>query len=157
MSTVVIRYTTAKWVEKIYEGKLVAEFGDYFRLYTEGSPKTFRKDRVQAWIKGKDLLEFPEPRFHEKKEKRVFDKNEKCLPEICFTGFKKDDKARLETDAKNAGFYPTKRHVTVGLLALCCGPTAGPKKIEKAQEQGCLILNEKQFYQLIETGEIPED
>ncbi len=154
-SSIVIRYTNAKGTENTYEGKLLVEFGDYFRLYTEGSPKTFRKDRVKRWIRGAELLDDIVAHDHSDPAPRNINKSH--LPEICFTGFSKADKARLESDAKAAGFYTTKRHITVHLLALCCGKNAGPKKIKKAEEQGCLILDEQQFYNLIETGEIPEE
>ncbi len=152
---IIIQYINAKGTANTFEGKLVAEFGDYFRLYTGDSPKTFRKDRVKRWLRGAELLD--DINAHHHSDPTARDINKSHLPEICFTGFSKADKARLEKDAKAAGFYPTKRSITVKLLALCCGENAGPSKLNKAKEQGCLVLDENQFYKLIETGEIPEE
>lgn len=157
---VVINYTNAKGETSDYQGIFLSEFGDYFRLKVEDSFRTFRKDRVNQYISGIEHLVEPlaqQDYNKPKKERKASRFNKDCLPEICFTGFSKADKARLETAAKAAGFYPTKRHVTVHLLALCCGDNAGPAKLKKAKEQGCLILDETAFYQLIETGEIPEE
>ena len=49
-----------------------------------------------------------------------------------------------------------RKSVTVDLNFLCCGANAGPKKIEKAREQGVVVLSEEQFKTLLKTGEIPE-
>jgi BRCT domain type II-containing protein len=46
--------------------------------------------------------------------------------------------------------------VTRSLNFLCCGYSGGPKKIEKARAQNVIALNEEQFIQLLETGEVPE-
>jgi BRCT domain type II-containing protein len=44
--------------------------------------------------------------------------------------------------------------VTRNLAFLCAGENAGPKKLQKANEQGVYILSKDQFVHLIETGEI---
>lgn len=160
MAEIKMNYTDAKGETSDYHGELRAEFGDYFRLLTLQGHRTFRKDRVNHYIKGAEALDEPQALRDytvPKPQRRTSSYNPDRRPEICFTGFAKADKARLEALATAAGFYPTKKTVTVHLLALCCGPRAGVKKIEKATEQGCLILNESELIQLIETGEIPGD
>lgn len=76
--------------------------------------------------------------------------------EICFTGFKKDDKERLSKLASKAGMI-VRKDVTVNLHFLCGGFNAGPKKLEVAQKKGTMILHESEFISLIETGELPDD
>lgn len=76
--------------------------------------------------------------------------------EICFTGFKKEDKARLSGLAKEAGMI-VRGDITVNLHFLCGGYNAGPKKLEVAQKKGTMILHEAEFLSLIETGELPDD
>ena len=76
-------------------------------------------------------------------------------PEICFTGFKKEDKERLLKVAANAGLF-IRSSVTSKLEYLCCGENAGPKKIDKARHQGIVALTELEFISLIETGEVPD-
>ncbi len=49
-----------------------------------------------------------------------------------------------------------RRSVTRSLNFLCCGYNAGPKKIEKARAKNVIALNEEQFTQLLDTGEVPE-
>jgi NAD-dependent DNA ligase len=75
--------------------------------------------------------------------------------DVCFTGFKSTDKNRLITLA-NENDIAVRKSVTLGLNFLVCGYNAGPKKIEKARSQNVIALSEKEFTQLIETGEIPE-
>lgn len=77
------------------------------------------------------------------------------LFEVCFTGFKKDDKERLislATDNKMS----VRTSVTQNLQVLCCGYNAGPKKVDAARMKGVVILDESQFQLLVETGEVPD-
>lgn len=76
--------------------------------------------------------------------------------EICFTGFKKEDKARLIEIAAGKGMV-VRGDITVNLHFLCGGYNAGPKKLEVARKKGTLILRESEFLGLIETGELPDD
>ncbi|NAX48819.1 hypothetical protein CAG70_17685 [Photobacterium halotolerans] len=76
--------------------------------------------------------------------------------DVHFTGFKKADKTQLTEIAKANGMT-VRGEVTKNLNVLCYGYNAGQKKLEKALDQGCIILNEPQFTALIETGEIPEE
>ena len=75
--------------------------------------------------------------------------------DVCFTGFSTADKKRLGDMAKAAGIA-VKSSVTTHLSFLCHGAKAGPKKLEKAKAQGAVILGEKQFILLCDTGELPE-
>ncbi|WP_075989882.1 hypothetical protein [Vibrio fluvialis] len=75
--------------------------------------------------------------------------------DICFTGFKKSDKESLIAIANEANMI-VRKDVVKNLDYLCYGFNAGPKKLEKALEQGVFILNQTQFKTMIETGEVPE-
>ncbi|UXI00459.1 BRCT domain-containing protein [Photobacterium sp. TY1-4] len=76
--------------------------------------------------------------------------------DVCFTGFSKSDKSELTTIATEKSML-VRQSVTKHLNILCYGSNAGPKKLEKALEQGVMILNRQQFEELAETGEIPEE
>ena len=68
-------------------------------------------------------------------------------PTICFTGFTAPEKVLLESIATEKGLR-TVHAVTLSLKFLCAGPNAGPSKMERANEQGCIILSEAEFYAL---------
>ncbi len=74
--------------------------------------------------------------------------------QVCFTGFGTSKKQEL-IDLANSNNIKVVSSVTKKLDFLCSGENAGPKKIEKAEAQGVQFLDEDQFIQLIETGEIP--
>ena len=76
--------------------------------------------------------------------------------EICFTGFKAQDKNTLTKIAESNGMI-VRSNVTNQLSILCCGYNAGPAKVGRARHQGVKVLSESQFHSLIETGEIPVD
>ena len=67
--------------------------------------------------------------------------------EICFTGFTKADKLRLEGMAYLSDMQ-VRQSVTKGLTHLCMGKTAGPKKIDQAVEVGAELIDEAEFYAL---------
>lgn len=69
------------------------------------------------------------------------------VPEICFTGFQAADVERLSTAAGDR--FAIKDSVTKNLKILVTGAAAGPKKVEKAKSQGCQILTEKEFLDLV--------
>ncbi|EKO3768563.1 hypothetical protein P0F17_000610 [Vibrio metschnikovii] len=75
--------------------------------------------------------------------------------DICFTGFNKEDKEILIAIANKAKMI-VRKDVVKHLDYLCYGYNAGPKKLEKAMEQGVMILSRTQFETMIETGEVPE-
>ncbi len=76
--------------------------------------------------------------------------------EICFTGFKKEDKARLSALAADAGMI-VRGDITVNLHFLCGGYNAGPKKLEVARKKGTMIVRESELIALLETGVLPDD
>lgn len=126
--------------------------------------RTFRKDRVLEHIDGninhEERLEFHRDRLPAPKEKgetRSYNRrvNKFDKPEICFTGFKKEIKLNLVEMAETSGMF-VRGSVTKNLVYLCCGGNAGPQKIEDSRHQGSIIINESQFSELLETGEIPE-
>jgi NAD-dependent DNA ligase len=80
---------------------------------------------------------------------------EKNKPQICFTGFRPAEKEQLFEYAKNKGMKIVKS-VTKKLSFLCIGENAGPSKIRKATEQNVIILDDKQFVKMLETGELPD-
>ena len=73
--------------------------------------------------------------------------------EVCFTGFNLTGKATLGALAEEAGLQVVKS-VTRNLGLLVCGPNAGPKKLEKAAEQGTAVVDAAEFERFLETGEI---
>jgi len=117
--------------------------------------RTFRKDRI--------LEKFPDEVSAEARLSYHISTSPPPRPvthrqnsiDICFTGFKSNDKERLKGLAENAGIV-VRNSVTKSLNFLCGGYNAGPSKIEKARSQGAVFLNEEQFVKLLETGEIPE-
>jgi NAD-dependent DNA ligase len=65
-------------------------------------------------------------------------------PEVCFTGFRPDDRARLEKLAEKTGYHVV-TEVTVKLKLLVTGEAPGPVKLAKARQQGAEILSEAEF------------
>jgi len=74
---------------------------------------------------------------------------------ICFSGFTQSDAEDHRKEAENFGFAVTKS-VAKSTTYLCCGPLgAGPSKVKKAESQGAKLISEKEFLQILETGELP--
>lgn len=121
------------------------------RTADDSLPRTFRKDRIQAFLEGHEQLLFdhappaPEPAPKADPDTR---------PHILFTGFKAADRARLETMAAENGFRVMKT-VSKTMAVLCIGYNAGPTKVEDAREKGAFIVDQEQLQHLIETGEVP--
>jgi NAD-dependent DNA ligase len=76
--------------------------------------------------------------------------------QVCFTGFNASKKIELCELAENKNMR-VMSGVTKKLDFLCGGENSGPIKIKKAEDQGVQFLNENQFKELIETGEIPKE
>ena len=125
--------------------------------------RTFRKDRVLEYIGNQNqvserlayhIANNPKPMTKDIGTPRR--KNIEGNLEVCFTGFKKEDKEKLTKLAESEKLF-VRTSVTKKLHFLCCGYNAGPSKIEKSRHQGVVVLSESQFRSMLETGEIPED
>ncbi|MCF6257692.1 MAG: hypothetical protein L3K25_15580 [Gammaproteobacteria bacterium] len=159
-------YQDAKGNITFREVTNISESDDYIqgRCLKDNGIRTFRKDRVLEDIENNEIaperLQFyidNKPQLSQSSKNRLARKiNQGSSPEVCFTGFKKPDKDRLIQIAESANMF-IRSSVTVNLNYLCCGYNAGPKKIETSRHQGTVVLSEKQFLNLIETGEIPEE
>lgn len=66
---------------------------------------------------------------------------------VCFTGFSKADKSRLEKIATDNGLKPVSG-VSQSLSYLVIGDTPGESKISKAETAGVKILQAHEFEQL---------
>jgi NAD-dependent DNA ligase len=77
------------------------------------------------------------------------------LPSVCFTGFSQANKDKLSAIARGAHLSVV-GSVNKSLSFLCAGENAGAAKVAKAHEQGITILNQAEFENLVETGEIPD-
>lgn len=75
------------------------------------------------------------------------------LSQVCFTGFSATEKAALSAAAAEARLEVVGT-VTIHLAFLCAGENAGPAKLQKAREQGTVILTRGDFEHLLETGEV---
>jgi len=74
--------------------------------------------------------------------------------QICFTGFRPNEKEHLWGIAEDAGLKIVKS-ITKKLTFLCTGSDPGPVKLQKAKNQNVTIMNEKQFLNMLQTGEVP--
>mgnify|MGYP003385443300 CR=1 FL=1 len=147
---------TAREVESI------SESGDYLQgiCLKANSLRTFRIDRILEYVNPSNfeqrlafhITNYPPPKPKSTSTRKT---NTTGNPEICFTGFKKEDKEVLTKLAEKSGMF-IRSSVTEYLDFLCCGYNAGPKKIDKARHQGAVALNESQLKEMLETGEIPE-
>ncbi len=117
--------------------------------------RTYRKDRILEIIENEKISEERLEYFRSVNPPPMPSPKSSKMLDICFTGFKSDDKKRLKELAENEGFV-IRSTVSKNLSFLCCGYNAGPMKIEKAREQGAVAITEEQLIKLIETGEIPD-
>ncbi len=65
-------------------------------------------------------------------------------PEVCFTGFGKEEREELDKLADKKGF-DSKGSVTKSLKYLVIGETPGETKIKKAYDQGVKIFQRDEF------------
>ncbi|MGA3325498.1 MAG: BRCT domain-containing protein [Terriglobia bacterium] len=65
-------------------------------------------------------------------------------PEICFTGFRPEDRAKMQELAEQMGYHVVSS-VTVKLKVLVTGEAPGPAKLAKARQHGVMILSEAEF------------
>ena len=119
------------------------------------SLRTYRKDRILEIIEDENISETRLEHYVSINPPPMPPPKSSHLLDICFTGFKSDNKKRLKELSENAGFI-IRSSVTKDLNFLCCGYNAGPMKIQKAREKGAIAISEEQLIKLIETGEIPD-
>jgi NAD-dependent DNA ligase len=123
-----------------------------------GALRTFRVDRIHEHVDQSNAearlayhVEHSPPPKPRSSNSIVHPRNTEGSLEVCFTGFKKDDKSELIALAERSSLF-IRTSVTTQLDFLCCGYNAGPAKIEKARHQGVVVLNENQFKEMLETG-----
>lgn len=126
--------------------------------------RTFLKSRVLEYVSDEAVIEnrlrhhqslHPSPIGPSLSRRFKREINALGKPEVCFTGFKEESKSILSKLASDNGML-VRTEVTKNISYLCCGNNAGPKKIEKARNQGVVALDEEQFRVLLDTGEIPD-
>lgn len=115
-----------------------------------GGYRTFRIDRIQSVIAG----ELPTYEELDRITKEQRDRHISSALEVCFTGFKAEQKQELTSIALQNGLV-VRTSVTNYLDFLCCGYNAGPAKISRARQLGCVIVSERQFIELLTTGALP--
>ncbi|MDE1716267.1 hypothetical protein PWG14_27760 [Chromobacterium amazonense] len=149
MSTLTLLYRNQTGQEKEHTLSQWKESGKYligWSLQDEGV-RTFRKDRVLQYLDGSDLLlnePIPEPPAKPGQ-----------APTILFTGFSAVKRDELEALAATSGMKVVKTP-TLKLSYLCCGPNAGPTKIEKARQAGAWLMDDIGLRNLILTGELQD-
>ncbi|MBK1686217.1 hypothetical protein CKO37_01685 [Rubrivivax gelatinosus] len=113
---------------------------------------SFRKDRVVEYLRGREYLREPDapPPPVVRRETPPG-----ARPAILFTGFAAVQRAHLERVAADAGLRVVKS-VTRDLMFLVAGPNAGPTKVEGARELGSYIVSEPEFFELAQTGVLPD-
>nr|WP_314269837.1 hypothetical protein [uncultured Kingella sp.] len=89
-------------------------------------------------------IHYPERRFGD-----TLAGGSKSQPQICFTGFSAKRKAELQALGRTSDMWVTEK-VRNHLEYLVCGSNAGPKKIEKAEKLGAVILTEAEFLEWID-------
>lgn len=121
------------------------------RSETDSRYRTFRKDRVDRYLEGAELLLLDKaPLARKPKPKAPKDSR----PKILFTGFKAADRQRLESWADSQGLRVMKSP-SKDLAYLCAGSNAGPSKLDAAREAGAFIVSEEDLVWVLETGELP--
>ena len=128
--------------------------------YASGQIKTFRRDRILETVSEHDSQATREKVEQYQKNCKIIQHvsheqwmNREKKPEVCFTGFKSKDKAKLIKHAEENGFF-VRTSVSTSLSFLVCGETAGPAKVKNARQQGVLLLNKDAYLHLAATGEI---
>ncbi|WP_445672676.1 BRCT domain-containing protein [Pseudomonas inefficax] len=167
MSIIKFRYCDAKGV--VTERELVqwSENSSYIQGRSSGDtfPKTFRKDRIEEFLLGEDLLlkdaapPAPKPKPSDIAAAAAMSnkapKKASTGPNvILFTGFPTSYRSELEVLAEEYGMKVVKTPSKT-LTFLCYGDNAGPSKVAKAQEAGAFIVSAEDFLNLIQTGELP--
>lgn len=120
------------------------------RILKELSEKEFNKLSEQD--KERMITELQE-KFVVKEKSRSYQRNTGNQVEVCFTGFKKVEKAELISLAKENDMLIRDR-VSAQLDILVTGESAGPSKKKSAKGKGIKITDVDGFKKFLETGEI---
>ena len=120
------------------------------RILKELSKKEFNKLSEQD--KERTITELQE-KFVVKEKSRSYQRNTGNQVEVCFTGFKKVEKAELISLAKENDMLIRDR-VSAELDILVTGDSAGPSKTKSAKGKGIKITDVDGFRKFLETGEI---
>ncbi|GKX44543.1 hypothetical protein SOASR015_35770 [Pectobacterium carotovorum subsp. carotovorum] len=150
-------YINAQRVISAYSLSQVSESEEHFQgiCHQSNQLKTFRKDRlIENCPSYKDAVKVANV-TDKSNYSHLFQKSKVNLFEVCFTGFKKADKDRLVSLATENKML-VRSSVTQNLQVLCCGYNAGPTKVTAARMKGVLILDEEQFFHMVNTGEVPD-
>lgn len=134
------------------------EEGDYIKGFCldRRDARTFRKERIIAFSEGEHLLRGARKASNSYTPPPISKPATIDKPmEILFTGFPKDKRAELEAQAAEEGMIVRTR-VTKALDFLCIGPKAAPSKQAEAEHRGATVLDEMAFYDLLESGELPD-
>lgn len=129
--------------------------------YSAKETRTFRLDRIDGMIWQNNECFFVDDWLGKqgirKKQSSLIKptKQKSHKLEICFTGFKRDEKLKLELLAEKNGFK-VRTAVSKNLDFLVCGVNAGSSKIAQALERGIPYFSEDEFMAMLETGEIPQ-
>lgn len=120
-------------------------------VYSKGT-RLFRKDRVKENFTEEtdDFLAQPLPSdpVNRPPQKEV-------KLNICFTGFAKADRTSLEKLSIENNLQ-VRKSVTKNLQFLCTGYNAGAKKLQKAENQGVILITDDQLKELVHDGVMPE-
>ena len=120
------------------------------RILKELTKKEFNKLSEQD--KERTITELQE-KFVVKEKSRSYQRNTGNQVEVCFTGFKKVEKAELISLAKENDMLIRDR-VSAELDILVTGDSAGPSKTKSAKGKGIKITDVNGFRKFLETGEI---
>ena len=88
-----------------------------------------------------------------KKKRGSYETNPEGKCEVCFTGFKAQEKAEMINIAKENHMI-VRSSVTANLDMLVMGDNAGERKIKTAQGKGIKICDKEGFLDFLETGEM---
>lgn len=131
----------------------------YIRGYCEysGGMRTFRKDRIVQHISDESALngfaDIPIPKAAQQRKPLELDEDQ--LFDICFKGFRADDREGLESLARE-NTMRVRYSVSSKLDFLCVGDGLCGKAMEDAENKKVSIITTDQFYEFINDGILPD-
>ena len=131
----------------------------YIYGFVDGKRITYRKDRVLEYKSGIEHLRGPFSAPAIRAQDRIPNPDSphwrsKNSLSVIFTGFSKNDKAKLIEYAKSMGLHVASKDGPQ-LTFLCIGPNAGPAKVARMEQADCFIVTPEQLKWFCETGEVP--